>query len=447
MKSMRQIRHGIMLLCCCVWFNSHVLASSHTMPNIQTWKTSQGVRVYFAQRTRLPMLDINLVFNAGSSRDPQTQSGLSQLTASLLNQGTTKLSVDQIANQFGHYGSVYEAESTQDWLAVHLRSLTQAEALSSSVALLNQLVTTSTFNQEAVNRKKSQAMIALKYEIQNPTKLVQQVFLKALYGTGPYGHNPLGTPEGVNAITVEAIKSFYHRYVVSKNACIVMVGDLSLSQAKAVSEKLLNGLPQGHAAPELTFTEMQKKNRVHLSSKAKQTTVILGYLGITRESPDYFPLLVGNHMMGGMPLSSILFDVIRNHNGLAYSVSSVLNPLQQPGPWFVLLQTRANQSQQAIESVNTIIQSMKVRPITKKELNTVKANLVGSFPIAIATNDGLLEVITRIAFYHRPLDYMSTFKDHVNAVTADDIHHAFQHLLLQHTPIIVTVGPGKDHAT
>ena len=245
MKSMRQIRHGIMLLCCCVWFNSHVLASSHTMPNIQTWKTSQGVRVYFAQRTRLPMLDINLVFNAGSSRDPQTQSGLSQLTASLLNQGTTKLSVDQIANQFGHYGSVYEAESTQDWLAVHLRSLTQPQALTASVKLLNHVITQSVFNQQAVDRKKSQAQIALKYASQDPSKLAQKVFMEELYGFGPYGHITLGTTKGIDAITTGAVQSFYKRYCVLKNVQIVMVGDLSLQQAKALSEKLLVGLPQG----------------------------------------------------------------------------------------------------------------------------------------------------------------------------------------------------------
>ena len=114
MKIMRFIVQCIMFLCCTVFSINSAQASSDSMPDIQTWTTSQGVPVYFVRRTRQPMLDINLVFNAGSSRDPQTQYGLSQITASLLNQGTTTLSADDIAEQFGQYGSLFEAESTQD---------------------------------------------------------------------------------------------------------------------------------------------------------------------------------------------------------------------------------------------------------------------------------------------------------------------------------------------
>ncbi len=447
MKIMRFIAQCIMFLCCTVFSINSAQASSDSMPDIQTWTTSQGVPVYFVRRTRQPMLDINLVFNAGSSRDPQTQYGLSQITASLLNQGTTTLSADDIAEQFGQYGSLFEAESTQDWLAVHLRSLTQSQALTASVKLLNQLITQSTFSQQALDRKKLQAQTALKYVLQNPSKLAQKVFLEELYGSGPYAHITLGTTKGVDAITNTAVQSFYQRYCVLKNAQIVMVGDLSLQQAKALSEKLVAGLPQGHSAPVLSPPTTPQKHSVHVSFHSRQATIILGYLGITRENPEYFALLVGNHMLGGIPLSSQLFNVIRNQYGLAYTVVSALNPLQQPGPWFVFMQTQASQSQQAVQYVENIIESMKTQPISEEQLKLVKANLVGSFPITIATNEGLLGVMTRIAFYHRPLDYMSTFKDHVNAVSADDIHRAFQKVLNHQTPIIVTVGPDNDYAS
>ena len=368
MTNFRRFVQCLIFLCCYVVALGSVYASSHTMPSIQTWTTSQGVSVYFVHRSRQPMLDINVVFNAGSSRDPQGMYGLSEMTASLFNQGTTTLSADQIAEQLGDQGSLFEASSTQDWMALHLRSLTDVKALEPSIALLHRLITQPSFTQTAVEQKKAQAKIALKYASQNPAEVAKQAFFKALYGSGPYGHTELGTVQGIDAITPHAVQSFYHRYVVLKNAQIIIVGDLSVAQATELSEQLLVGLSTGRAALALPHLKAQRHVPVDVSFHSQQATILLGYLGITRNNPDYFALLVGNHIFGGMPLSSLLFNVVRNQHGLAYSVISALQPLQQPGPWFVFMQTQAPQSAEAIQYVEKVIARMKTQPVTDEQL-------------------------------------------------------------------------------
>lgn len=424
-----------------------VLASNGSLPIIQTWTTASGVPVYFVKRTQLPILDINLVFNAGSSRDPVNMAGLSQLSASLLGQATTTLNADQIARAFGDHGSVFETDATRDWLSLHLRTLVYPSALQPSVDLFNQVITQPVFTPSDISRKKAYALSVLRYNAQKPTKVAIREFFQTLYESSPYAQPVEGTISGIDTITKQAIEDFYQRYLVLHNAKIILVGDLSLEQAKLLSEGLLKNLSKGTAVDQLPEKFSHDPKNVHTEFHSQQAAVLIGYSAVTRNSPDYYALLLGNHILGGMPLSSILFEKVRNQHGLAYSISSVLYPLQKPGPWFVILQTKSSQTAQAIALVKQQIDQLANQPVSQKQLRAAQKNLIGSFPIAIASNEDLLAVVTRIAFYDRPLDYMAMFYHHIHQVSAQDIQQAFKRLTTTHPQVIVTVGPNVNHAS
>ena len=168
---------------------------------------------------------------------------------------------------------------------------------------------------------------------------------------------------------------------------------------------------------------------------------MLGQLGITRENPNYYPLIVGNTILGGLPMTSLLFENVRGKRGLAYSVDSDFDLLRSKGSFTIQLKTRADKVAESIAVVKQTLNDFIINGPTDIEVSNAKKYIDGSFPLAISSNGSILDVVTAIAFYHRPLNYLDTYLNHINAVTKQQIKIAMASLLQPNKMILVTVGP------
>jgi len=206
-----------------------------------------------------------------------------------------------------------------------------------------------------------------------------------------------------------------------------------------LSEKL----PAGEAAPEIpVVAPLEKATEQRIHHPSLQTTVRMGAPGMHRGDPDYFPLYVGNHILGGGGLVSRLFLEVREKRGLSYGINSYFTPMAQDGPYTFGLQTRNDQVDKALAVMRTTLKDFHDKGPTEKELTASKKNITGGFPLRIDSNSKIAEYLGMIGFYHLPLDYLDTFNDKVMAVTRKQIMDAYQRRV--HPDRMVTVIVGGD---
>lgn len=407
---------------------------------IQHWQSSQGGRVYFVASPGLPMVDIRMQFNAGSARDDKSH-GIAVLTNRLLETGAGLWNADQVAERFDQVGAQYSNSVSQDYAYLQLRSLTQDKLLSQALATFEVIAAKPQFEESNFQRIKSQLLMELKQQQERPGSIAKKEFYQALYGQHPYAHLSAGSIETVSKLTLVDIKKFYQEYYVSNNAILVIVGDLTKTQAHKIAEKLYAKLSIGQKAKALVSVQLPKNGqKKHINFPSSQTHILAGLPVLSRTDKDYFPLYVGNYILGGGGLVSILFNEIREKRGLAYSAYSYFSPLAEKGPFTIGLQTQNKQRKVATEVLQKTVQDFIATGPSETELIAAKKNLTGGFVLRFDNNRKLMNYVSMIAFYQLPLDYLETFQGKVAQVSKKDIQSAFQARVQKNLLQIISVG-------
>ncbi len=407
---------------------------------IEHWQTPQGSRVYYVHSEELPMVDIRVAFDAGSARDG-SQFGVASLTSALLDTGAGTWNADMIAQRFEGVGAQFSTGISRDMGWLSLRTLTGKQYFNQALETMHKVLTEPSFNDPDFEREKNRTLAGLKHREASPGALADIAFHEAVYGNHPYAHPSTGFIETVNQLTVQDLRDFYRQYYVAANAVITIVGDLSKQEAEQTAMRLLIGLPVGKKPaplPEVAMPEQGK--REHIEFPSQQTHVLSGLPGTFRKDKDYFPLYVGNHILGGSGLVSLLFEEVREKRGLAYSTYSYFSPLFRKGPFTMGLQTRNDQTKQAIGVMINTLQDFITQGPTEAQLAAAKKNITGGFVMRFDTNSKLTAYVAMIGFYQLPLDYLDTFQQHVEAVTVEDIKEAFQRRVKPELLQTVTVG-------
>jgi zinc protease len=415
-------------------------APVQALPTIATWQTANGARVLFVEARGLPIVDVSIVFDAASARDGG-RPGLARLTSSLLAEGAGGLSADEIAERFAALGAQFATQSLRDMATAELRSLSDPATLEAAVKLAATILSRPDFPGDALERVRRQMLVALRQVEQSPDDLVERAFYRGVFGDHPYASPPEGTDTSVAAFTREDVSGFWGRYYVGRNAVVAIVGDLDRANAERVAQTLVGALAPGATAPALPpVPRLGEPKGVRLEHPSTQTHLRLGGASITRTDPDYFPLYVGNHALGGSGLVSILAEQVREKRGLSYSVYSALVPMRAEGPFYVGLQTRNEQAGDALRVAAETLRRFVQEGPTDQELDAAKRNITGGFALRLDSNKKILSQIAAMAFYGLPLDYLATFSDRVRAVNRDSVRAAFQRHIDLDRMLTVLVG-------
>lgn len=413
-------------------------APARRVLDLQHWTTAEGARVYFMQATELPMLDLQLLFAAGASRDGELP-GLATLVNGMLNEGAAGLDSGEIAAGFENLGAEFENSSHRDMALVSVRSLTAADKLDPALDLYAQVVSQPDFPDNAYQRLRNQLLAGLQFRLQSPAAQASEAFWSGLYGSHPYASLPEGQPESLAQITPEHLRAFHEQYYSAGNAVISLVGDVDRQQAERIAARLSSALPEGPAAPAVTDPEPIQSERKHVDFDSQQTHIMLGQLGVSRSAEDYPALYVGNQILGS-GFGSRLMEEIRETRGLSYSVSSSFSPMQATGPFVISMQTRTDQVEQALEVINTTLDGFIEEGPTEAELIRSKRQIMGEFPLSTASNSAIVSQLGMIGFYNLPLNHLQLFLDQVEKLTVEDVRSAFQRHLSKEQRLIVTVG-------
>ncbi|MBI5890116.1 MAG: insulinase family protein [Nitrosomonadales bacterium] len=408
-------------------------------PQIQHWQAPSGARVYFVEDHGLPMLDVAVNFPAGGGFDTAGKVGVAQVAFGMLDLGAQDLSEDDIARRLADIGAQMGGNFDSDRAGLSLRTLSKAEERDAALDILARCLQQPLFPEAVLAREKARLIAALKEAETQPESIADKAFGKAVFGAHPYGwHTEVADVEKIQRADLEG---FYRTHYAASRAVVALMGDISRAQAEAIAQRLTANLPAAGAgtqiAPVLIRIDPSEQRIAH---PASQSHILIGTPGVARNDEDYFPLYVGNYILGGGGFVSRLMNEVREKRGLAYSVYSYFMPMQQPGAFQIGLQTKKEQADEALRLVRQTLRTFVDQGVTEKELRAAKQNIVGGFPLRIDSNKKIIDYLSVIGYYELPLTYLDDFTVRVEQVTTRQVRDAFKRRIDPDALATVIVG-------
>ena len=420
-----------------VLFSGSALAT----PHIQQWQAASGARVYFVEDHDLPMLDVAVDFPAGSAFDTAEKSGVAGLTLGLLDLGAEGLSENDISRTMADIGAQLGGRFEPDRAGLSVRTLSSVAERDQALDILSRVLQHPLFPEDVLAREKTRLIASLKEAETKPESIADRAFNKAVFGTHPYGLRASGEVVTVEKIQRAELEAFYRAHYGAKGAVVAIMGDVTRAEAENIAQKLTAQLPPGGASATVSPVTMQiKPSEQRITHPATQSHILMGVPGMSRDDPDYFPLYVGNYILGGGGFVSRLMNEVREKRGLAYSVYSYFMPMQQPGAYQIGLQTKKDQADQALKLTRVTLREFIAKGPSEKELKAAKQNIIGGFPMRIDSNRKILDYLSVIGFYNLPLTYLDDFVGKVDKVTVAQIRDAFKRHVNPDAMATVIVG-------
>jgi zinc protease len=391
--------------------------TQETLPN--------GATLLVSEQHNLPLVLMRVVLDAGARRDPAEHGGLANLTAALVTEGTTTRSAESIKESIDFIGAALSANAEQDYAVVSLQVL--RKDFDSGLDLLADVLLRPALRAEELTRQREAVLASIRADEDDPTTVAQKAFQRALYGDTPYGHPVEGTDASVARLTRADVQQFYRQFYGPSGAAIVVVGDITVAEARDALTRAL-GSWRGTAPTPFVYPSLGEPppSTLRIDRPVTQAGIVLGELGIARDNPDFEKVSVMNYILGGGGFSSRLMDNIRTQAGLAYSVSSLFAASKSPGPFEIVMQTKTASVSDAIARARQQVEDMRAAPVSDAELQEAKRYLTGSYPLRLDSNGKIADFIAQTWFYGLGSQYADIYIARVNAVTADDVLHVAQ---------------------
>lgn len=412
---------------------------AHAGPTIESWQTKRGAKVMYVHAPDLPMVDVRVVFDAGSARDGDLP-GLARFTNAMISEGAGEWDADALALRLEDRGIELGSGSLRDMAWVSVRSLVEPEVLDVALGSVEMILAKPRFDDDAIERVRQQMQIALRRAMQSPASVAKRRFFQTLYADHPYAHAPGGDEGSLASITRSDLQRFHGRYYVAANAVVAVVGAVDRETAETIAERMTAGLAAGRHAPVLPAPPAVSGGELRESFPSSQTHIYVGQSGIARHDPDYMALYVGNHVLGGGSLVSTLGEEVRNKRGLSYSVYSYFSPMRVQGPFLMVAQTKNEQADEALEVMRATLARFVEEGPSEEELDAAKQNLIGGFPLRISSNSKIVEYLAMMGFYEYPLDWLDTITGKLAAVDVEQVRDAFSRRISAPAGIAVIVG-------
>jgi len=410
------------------------------LPAIQKAILPGGLRVWFVERHALPHIALNLVIDAGTDHDPPSMPGLTAFTAEMLEAGTSTMSALAIADRLDFIGAALSIHAALDGTSAAMYTLTKH--FSEAVGVLGEIFSSPVFPPEEIERVRSQRRTALLQQRDRPAYVANMAFHRILYGTHPYGNDPTGTEASLNAIAREDIKGFYETHLRPTSATLIVVGDAEAEPLSAELQKAFGNWKQGSGEPHpVEPVPVPPLRKVYLLDKpgAPQSEIRIGCQSLRRNTPDFFPVIVMNRILGGQ-FSSRINRNLREEHGYTYGAWSAFRFAKQEGPFVALGGFISDKTDRAIVELLSEIDGMHAHGITQAELDFSKKGICGSFALNFETPLQIANTLQNIVLYGLPDDYYQQYVRNVQAVTLEDVARVSRKYLDSSTMSILVVG-------
>lgn len=404
-----------------------VAPAAQAAAKIQHLVSPGGIEAWFVQDSTVPLIAMEYAFGGGASQDPADKPGVSNLVASLLDEGSGDLDSKTYHERLDRRAIELSFSTSRDQLRGSLRMLRDNK--DEAFDLLRMALTSPHFDSTDVERIRSQVISTLRRETTNPSAMAGRKFLELAYPGHPYGRPANGTVESVPTITIDDLKD-YVRHVIAKDTLkIAVVGDVDPATLGKLLDQTFGTLPaKASLTPVPDVVATKPPQRVQVALDVPQTVITFGGPGIPRHDPQFMAGYVVNHVLGGGGLSSRLYREVREKRGLAYSVYDALLWMDHSALFIGNTGTRFDRAGDTIAAVDKEIRRMAEEGPTQTELDEAKSYINGSQMLALDTSSKLAQAMLQYQLDKMPIDYIEKRSEIVNAVTLDDAKAAAKRL-------------------
>lgn len=416
------------------------------LPAIQKRQLSNGLPVWVVEMHEVPVAQVNLVVLSGSTDDPTGKYGIGSLTAAMLTEGAGSRSSLEIADAVDFLGADLGASSGIDSSAVRLH--VPVARLADALPIMADVVLRPTFPRDELERLRQQRLTTLIQARDDPSTISALAFSRVLYGpTHRYGTATMGSATTIQAFTVDDVRAYYASIFRPDNATFIVVGDVTpdavvkLLETQFGSWKPAAGTPARVKLPEVA---QQKTRSVYLVDKAgaPQSQVRIGWLGVPRSTPDYFPLQVLNTILGGA-FSSRLNLNLREKHGYTYGAASSFDMRATAGPFAAMAGVQTDKTKESLQEFFTELNGI-LQPVPADELARAKNYIALRFPGGFETSGDISRRLEDALTYRLPDDYFANYVQNIQNVTVADVQRVAKKYIDPARLAVVIVGDVKS---
>ena len=412
------------------------------LPRAEEATLKNGLQVVLLPSHKLPTFNMQMVVLSGGLSDKPDYRGLSNFTASLLREGTTKRSSKDIAEQVDALGATLTANSGLSSLTSTVSTSGLVENFDPALELFADVIRNPTFPQAEVDKYKTRILAQLQFQRSIPQFLAAEQFNRAIYGTSHPASLIVPPAESIKKLTSKDLADFHSTYYRPNNAILAIVGDVTMKELLPKLEKAFGDWQKGDV-PAVTIppAPAQSESRIYLIDRpgSVQTVLQLGTLGIERTSPDYFAVLLADRVLGGGPTGRLFLN-LREDKGYTYGAYSNFGGSKFRGTWTSSSEVRTDVTEGAMKEFMYELNRIRTEPVTAQELDNAKRAIIGSFALSLEQPATLLQNIITQKIYNLPADYWDTYPQKVSAITAADVQKAAQKYLDMSHLQVVAVG-------
>lgn len=379
-----------------------------------------GIVLLVAERPAVPIVAVRVYTPAGAAFEPADRAGLANLTGELLTRGTAKRTGPELDKAIEFVGGSLEAGAGRDGLWVSLSILKKDASL--GLDLLSEAVLSPTFPESELRRKVTQIQASIQRSEESPDTVAARALSRLVFDGHPYGRPVEGTIESVGRLTRHDVVRFHGELVRPDTTIVAVVGAITVDEARREILARFGGWARPATPPPSapTATPGSPPKRETITRELTQATILLGRQAIRQSDPDYFPLVVASHVLGGGSASR-LYGRVREEGGLAYSVYSYASPSRYGASFVVGAQTRTAEVDRVRGLLSDELARMTREPVREAELALSKSYLIGSFPLRLDTSAKVADFIVAVESQGLGLDYADRYKAAVARVTAADV--------------------------
>lgn len=410
-------------------------------PAIERFELANGLPVLFCRTDRLPVVSFSLLLPAGGVREKPDSAGLATLTAALLESGTRSLGPEQVAERLESMGVRFHAGAS--WEVSHVDFTALANRVGEAASLTAALVREPAFPEAEVERIRNEQRAGILQRQADPRRLANEMASRFIFSAeSPFSRPLSGTVATVSSLGREGVRDFHGATFTPRGAGLIVAGNLTPEEAEHTAARAFGDWKGADALPAAPSAAPRSDGvQVVVVSRpgAVQSEIRVGHTSVPRNTPDYFPLVVMNTILGGA-FSSRLNLNLREKNGFTYGASSSFAMRRSAGTFNVATAVQTEVTGAAVREILLEIDRMREAPPTDAELRDARQYVAGTFPLRLQTTGGLASALAEMFIYDLPHGYLEDFSSYVLSVDGEQVHTAARERLNPKRLTILVVG-------
>ncbi|GAA4315360.1 pitrilysin family protein [Mucilaginibacter gynuensis] len=389
--------------------------SAFKVPPFEKFRLPNGLTVYLMEQHEVPLVSLSVVLPAGAIYDGEKH-GLASLTAQGLQYGTKSYTKAKIEQELDFIGANLNTYSSKEYASVSAKFA--AKDADKVLPILNEVLTAPVFPAIEFEKDKKRNLSSLEQAKNSPRQVINAYWDHFIYGNHVYGNSVTGSPLTIGKLTADDLKAFYKANYAPDNAAIAVVGDFNAKVMKLKLSRLFStwkksGVVQNNQAAQAIATPTGARVLLVNKDDARETTMLIGGIGVKRNNPDYVAIEVVNTLFGGR-FTSMLNDELRVNSGLTYGARSSFNSLKNSGTFNISTFTALKTTEATVDKALEVLAKLHKEGIDEKSLASAKNYVKGQFPPRYETSGQLADLLTQMFWYGFNESFINDFQANVD---------------------------------